>query len=86
MPKYIWSVKKNFRPASGASAPEPKEFERAVQFERDLQHAKSQTDNQRGKPFLHNSLKPLDTVDLTTDIERGQGEMFGNDCTGLCGV
>jgi hypothetical protein len=65
---------------------EPKEFERAVQFERDLQHAKSQTDNQRGKPFLHNSLKPLDQVDLSTDIERGQGEMFGNDCTGLCGV
>jgi hypothetical protein len=65
---------------------EPKEFARAVQFERDLQHAKAQTDNQRGKPFLHNSLKPLDTVDLTTDIERGQGEMFGNDCTGLCGV
>ena len=65
---------------------EPKEFARAVQFERDLQHAKSQTDKQRGKPFLHNSLKPLDTVDLTTDIERGQGEMFGNDCTGLCGV
>jgi hypothetical protein len=65
---------------------EPKEFARAVQFERDLQHAKSQTDNQRGKPFLHNSLKPLDQVDLSTDIERGQGEMFGNDCTGLCGV
>ena len=65
---------------------EPKEFKRAVQFERDLQAAKAQTDNQRGKPFLHNSLKPLDEVDLTTDIERGQGEMFGNDCTGLCGV
>ena len=53
---------------------------------RDLQAAKAQTDNQRGKPFLHNSLKPLDQVDLSTDIERGQGEMFGNDCTGLCGV
>lgn len=65
---------------------EPKEFERAVQFERDLQAAKAQTDNRRGKPFLHNSLIPLGEVDLTTDIERGQGEMFGNDCTGLCGV
>jgi hypothetical protein len=65
---------------------EPREFERAVQFERDLQTAKAQTDNQRGKPFLHNSLIPLGEVDLTTDIERGQGEMFGNDCTGLCGV
>lgn len=65
---------------------EPIEFAKAVQFEKDLQHAKAQTDNQRGIPFLHNSLKPLGEIDLSTDIERGQGEMFGNDCTGLCGV
>lgn len=65
---------------------EPKEFARSVQFERDLQKAKSQSDNQKGKPFLHNSLKPLGEIDFSTDIERGQGELFGNDCTGLCGV
>jgi hypothetical protein len=39
-----------------------------------------------GIPFLHASLKPLGEVDFSTDIERGQGELFGNDCTGLCGV
>jgi len=65
---------------------EPKEFERAVKFERDLQHAKRQTDNMGGIPFLHSSLKPLDQVDFSTDIERGQGDLFGNDCTGMCGV
>ena len=65
---------------------EPEEFQRAVQFERDLQRTKAASDNMGGIPFLHSSLKPLDEVDLTTDIERGQGEMFGNDCTGLCGV
>jgi hypothetical protein len=65
---------------------EPVEFMRAVQFERALQEAKAKTDNQRGKPFLHNSLKPLGEVDFSTDVERGQGELFGNDCTGLCGV
>lgn len=65
---------------------EPEEFQRAVQFERDLQHTKAASDRMGGIPFLHSSLKPLDEVDLTTDIERGQGDMFGNDCTGLCGV
>lgn len=65
---------------------EPVEFAKAVQFEKDLQKVKAETDNLRGVPFLHNSLKPLGEVDLSTDIERGQGEMFGNDCTGLCGV
>ena len=65
---------------------EPEEFARAVQFERDLQKVKAQTDNQRGKPFLHNSLKPLDQVDLTTDEENGQGMLWGNECEGMCGV
>jgi len=65
---------------------EPKEFERAVQFERDLQRTKAKSDNMDGIPFLHSSLKMLDEVDFSTDIERGQGELFGNDCTGLCGV
>lgn len=65
---------------------EPKEFARAVQFERELQSVSRQNVRLKGVPFLHASLKPLDRVDLSTDIERGQGEMFGNDCTGLCGV
>ena len=65
---------------------EPEEFQKAVKFESDLQHAKRQTDNMGGIPFLHASLKPLGEVDFSTDIERGQGDLFGNDCTGLCGV
>lgn len=65
---------------------EPKEFERAAQFERDLQAASRQNVKLRGIPFLHGSLKPLGEIDFSSDIERGQGELFGNDCTGLCGV
>lgn len=65
---------------------EPEEFSRAVKFERDLQAVKKLTGNMKGVPFLHNSLVPIDQVDFSTDIERGQGELFGNDCTGLCGV
>jgi len=71
---------------------EPEEFARAVQFEKDLQAVKAKTDNQRGVPFLHPSLVPLDQVDLSTDIERGQlslwleEQSFGNECEGMCGV
>lgn len=71
---------------------EPQEFARAIQFEKDLQAAKAKTDNQRGVPFLHPSLVPLDQVDFRTDIERGQlslwleEQSFGNECEGMCGV
>jgi hypothetical protein len=71
---------------------EPKEFARAVQFEKDLQATKAKTDRRRGVPFLHPSCVPLDQVDLSTDIERGQlalwldEQSFGNECEGMCGV
>lgn len=65
---------------------EPEEFAGAIAFERKLQAAHEHDDTRRGVPYLHNSCIPLDKVDLSTDIERGQGELFGNDCTGLCGV
>lgn len=65
---------------------EPKEFARAVTFERDLQAVKKVTDNMNGIPFLHASLVPLDQVPFTTDKERGQGDLFGNECEGMCGV
>lgn len=65
----------------------PEQFQKAVQFERDLQAVKLKSDNLGGVPFLHDSLKPLDQVDLSTDTERGQGMLagFGNECEGMCG-
>lgn len=63
---------------------EPAEFQRAVQFERDLQLVKSQTDNMRGVPFLHNTRQPLDRVQFRGDLT--QPNLFGNECEGLCGV
>ena len=65
---------------------EPDEFRRAVEFERDLQTVKAQTDNLGGVPYLHSSLTPLDQVDFRDDFARGQGSLFGNECEGLCGV
>jgi len=39
-----------------------------------------------GELFLHGSLKPLELVDLSTPAERGQPNLFENECEGHCGV
>ncbi len=36
--------------------------------------------------FIHRSCKPLDEVDLSTAEDRGQLNMFLNECEGMCGV
>jgi len=36
--------------------------------------------------FMHHSLKPLAEVDLRTDAEAGQPDLFQNECEGMCGV
>ncbi|TAZ22183.1 hypothetical protein ELH77_19060 [Rhizobium ruizarguesonis] len=40
----------------------------------------------RSQVFIHKSLKPLDAVDLSTAEERGQLNLFINECEGMCGV
>ena len=39
-----------------------------------------------GVEYMHSSRQPLDEVDLSTAIERGQGDLFVNECEGMCGV
>lgn len=68
---------------------EPREFAKAVRFERATQRAKEKTTHSfRSVPFLHRSCVPLDQVDLSTDNERGQGLLagFNAECSGMCGV
>lgn len=68
---------------------EPKEFARAIEFERRTQEAKAATTHSfKSTPFLHRTGKPIAEVDLSTDTERGQGMLsgFGNECEGMCGV
>lgn len=40
----------------------------------------------RGQQFMHRSLVPLAKADLSTAEDRGQLNMFNNDCEGMCGV
>ena len=34
-------------------------------------------------PYLHNSLKPLDQIDFTS---QKQVDLFNNECEGMCGI
>lgn len=40
----------------------------------------------KGHQYIHRSCKPLDQVDLSTAEDRGQLNMFNNECEGMCGV
>jgi hypothetical protein len=65
---------------------EPDQFESAAVFEERLQAAYVHVTKCDGTPFLHRSCVPLREVDLSTDAERGQGLLWGNECEGMCGI
>ena len=48
------------------------------------------TDNFQSTAFKRKSCKPLDTVDFSTEEERGQGTLWNDgftaECEGMCGV
>lgn len=60
----------------------PDEWADAVEVDRAIRNQPGQ----RGEQFMHSTLKPLDQVDLRTDAEIGQADLFNNDCEGMCGV
>lgn len=62
---------------------EPNDFARASVFEREFQIAKAAC-GFTGGVYLHQSMKPLDTVDFSQDTR--QADLWGNECEGMCGV
>lgn len=62
---------------------EPEAWDRAVDFDRRIRTGIHKV---RAKCFVHRDCVPLDQVDLSTDSERGQGLLWGNECEGMCGV
>lgn len=65
---------------------EPEEFADAVAFEKAIQKANEQDEVMRSIPYLHSSCKPLDEIDFRSDVERGQGLLWDDECEGMCGV
>lgn len=60
----------------------PDEWNDAVEVDREIRHAF----RMKGEQYMHRSMKPLDEVDLSTAEDRGQLNLFNNECEGLCGV
>ncbi len=42
--------------------------------------------NLRGEVFLHRSCVSLDEADLDTPADKGQIDLFAEECDGMCGV
>ena len=69
-------------------ADEPKEFEKAVAFEKAMQSASEKCEVSDSMPYLHSSLQPLDSINFEAlqGDKRSQLNLFNNECEGMCGV
>ena len=65
---------------------DPGDWQEAVDFDNKLREQRFLKTNGDGLVYTHKTMQPLDMVDLSTAEERGQLNLFGNECTGLCGV
>jgi hypothetical protein len=61
----------------------PADWQRAVAFDAAIRDGAR---GMRGTMFVHRQRVPLDQVDLSTPEERGQLNLFNNECEGMCGV
>jgi len=60
----------------------PKLFEKAVQFEKELQAVAANSPKAYAIPFLHRSCEPINAAPLDTK----QIGLFEAECEGMCGV
>jgi len=63
-------------------ANDPTSWAEAVDFDNSIRDSGSGGRSQ----FVHRSCKPLDEVDFRSSEERGQLNMFNEECEGMCGV
>lgn len=62
----------------------PKEWADAVAMDKALRIGDAR--GMRSVEFMHSQRVPLDEVDLSTAEDRGQLNLFNNECEGMCGV
>lgn len=66
---------------------DPKAWQQAIEVDDHLRSGSaSVARGMTANLYLHRSLVPLRAVDLSTAEERGQINMFENECEGMCGV
>lgn len=63
-------------------AMQPEELQDAIEVDAAIRNGYKMT----GKQFMHFSHRPLAEVDLSTAEDRGQLDLFNNECEGMCGV
>jgi hypothetical protein len=63
----------------------PDEFAEAIRIDKALRE-RGPMKGMRVQQYMHRDLVPLDKVDLRTDAELGQLDLFLNECEGMCGV
>ena len=65
----------------------PDEWDQAVEFDAQIRRAPHREGKEmRGEQYLHRSNVPLPQADLRTDAEKGQPDLFNNECDGMCGA
>lgn len=62
------------------------EFAQAVEVDRRLRTHPPQAYRTKGILYLHRDCVPLEQVDLMSDIDPRQLDLFNNECEGMCGV
>jgi hypothetical protein len=62
----------------------PADWAQAVEVDAHIRHAMPRM--KKSQAFIHRSLVPLSQIDLRNAYERGQPDLFGNECEGMCGV
>lgn len=65
---------------------DPKSWNDAVEFDKALRSGKRNAFGAKEPVYLHSSMIPLDEVDLSTETDKGQLDLFTNECEGMCGV
>lgn len=70
----VWRAMRDHDPAAWADAVE---IDRAI---------RSGLRGIRGEVYLHRSAVPLDEADLSTEADRGQLDLWPNECEGMCGL
>lgn len=62
-------------------ADQPEDFAAAVAFDAAIRDGSR---GMQGTVYVHRTRVPLDQVDLSTWAQRGQPDLFGEECTGTC--
>jgi len=61
-------------------------FADAVEFDKAIRHNGAKFRKMNNQQYLHRSCRPLDEVDFRNLEDKGQLNMFNNECEGMCGV